>query len=464
MHVKLVTMRYFKIGIFLALISTVVFSQIYSQNKPSSDQKNQVNNDLIFHIFPHKIDQSEDKSYAGFLMKSFREAEEAKASLIILEINTPGGDLISTLEIKNIIFSSSIPSVCFVNQNAYSAGSIIALSCNKLVMSTGSVIGATTPVYMKDGEMKKASEKIISGTRAAIRAAAEGRGKSGIIAEAFVDDSIVLNKKEHGLDKPAGKLLTLTVDEALKLGMADYKAESIEEIISNEGFVNFAIEKIKPSYMRGLIDFFLNPVVSGILIGLGVLGLFSELKVPGWGVSGMFGITLISIFFITRIMAGYSGWEAPALFAFSMFLIFLEIFVIPGFGVAGIIGFTGILGAILWSFGIDNMEEGLITLGIAFIFILFGVVMLIRLLPRLIKKGKGIFLSNILKPDVKKTIDEYAFLVGKNGTTVTVLRPSGTIKVDGMKYDAVSEDGFIDADINIEVAYVEGNRIVVDKT
>ncbi|MES0489684.1 MAG: NfeD family protein [Leptospirales bacterium] len=457
-------MRYFKISVFVVLITTVVFSQIYSQGSGRGANANEIEKDLIFHILPHHIDQSEDQSYASFIMDSFRKADEEKASLIILEINTPGGELISTLEIKNIIFSASIPTVCFVNQNAYSAGSIIALSCDKVVMSTGSVIGATTPVYMKDGEMKKGSEKVISGTRAAIRSAAEAHGKPGIIAEAFVDDSIVLNKKEHGIDKPAGKLLTLTVDEAIRLNIADYKAESIEEIILTEGFVNFHIERAKPSYISSFLNFFLDPVVSGILIGLGVLGLFSEMKVPGWGVSGMFGITFISIFFITRIMAGYSGWEAPALFAFSLLLIFLEIFVIPGFGVAGIIGFTGMLGAIVWSFGIDNMEDGIIALAVSLVFIMTGMYLLIRLLPTMVKKGKGIFLSNILKKDSEKTIDEFGFLVGKTGTTATVLRPSGTIKIDDIKYDAVSEDGFIEMNVDIEVAYVEGSRIVVDKT
>lgn len=422
----------------------------------------ETNEGKVLHIIPHTLDQSEDKAYAAFIENAFEHAGKMQASLVILEINTPGGELGATLAIKDTILKSGFKSICFVNTHAISAGSLIALSCDKTVMAPGGVIGAATPV-MPDAEkgMKKAPEKIVSAGRAAWRSAAKRNGKSADIAEAFVDDSLVLTEKEHGIDKPAGTLLTLDTEEALKLNIADYKAATLNEIIKKENKTEAVLITYEPGFEHGLLSFFLNPAVSGILIGLGFLGLLYELKAPGWGIAGATGLLFLSLYFVSRIMIGVSGWGAPALFAFGLFLLLLEFLVIPGFGVAGIIGFLSIIASVLWSYGIASIEEGLWVMSIALLGLITASIFLFKYIPVMAGKNKNIFLNTVLENDLSGS--DLLDYVGKKGKALTVLRPSGKIQIGREYLDAVSDGSYIEPEDRVQVILVEGSRVVVRK-
>lgn len=418
----------------------------------------------VYHIYPHRLDQMEDLTYETFLKESFRQAREEGINMIILEIDTPGGELAATLEIKNVVLGSSIKTVCFVNRNAISAGSLIALSCDKLVMAPGSVIGAATPVYIRDGGMQKAPEKVVSATRAAWRSTAQARDRDPDVAEAFVDESIVLTKKKNKIDKPAGKLLTLTDKEAFDIGLIDYRANTIVEILEIEKMSQAAVIVKEPTFKDRVIAFILHPAVSGILIALGMVGLLFEIKSPGWGIPGVAGLLFLSIYFIARIYAGYSGWAAPALFAFSILLILLEIFVIPGFGFAGIIGVGGLIGSILWSYGVSNFNEGLWVVSLALVGFLGATGFLLKNLKYLRPKSDSILLSGQLTPEKSERYEHLSTLIGKKGKTLTVLRPSGTITINGERVDAVSLGEFIDAGKSVSVVQVEGSKVLVEKS
>ncbi|MDH5719920.1 MAG: nodulation protein NfeD [Spirochaetia bacterium] len=442
---------------FIVFIFVIIVSiSISAQN---------VNQATVYHILPHSLEEMEDASYASFLGRTFETANKENPALVIVEIDTPGGELVSTLKIKNLIQSYGRETLCFVNKNAISAGSLIALSCKKLIMSKGAVIGGATPVFAGGAEgMKKAPEKVISVARAAWRSAAEASGKNPEIAEAFVDETLVLTKKEHGIEKPEGKLLTLSTNEALSTGIADYSAESLYDILIKEERQNAKIIAFKPEFKDKLLAFFLHPIVSGILIALGFLGLMAEIKSPGWGIPGTAGILFLSIYFISRIMIGASGWEAPALFALGILLLLIEVFVIPGFGVAGIMGGASIFGSILWSYGITNIDEGLWVLAFSLVVTIAGFLFLAKLLPKIAKRNTFFFLNEKLNSDPDEMGE--AKLIGylnKTGVADTVLRPAGIVVVDGLRIDAVSRGDYIEKGEKIKITEVKGHRVVIEK-
>lgn len=425
--------------------------------------ENSNNKNLVYHVVPHALDESEDMSYARFLQKTFDKAKDENPQLIIVEINTPGGELSATFKIKDTLLEATVPTVCFINTHALSAGSLIALSCDKIAMAKGAVIGAATPVFATSEGMEKAPEKVVSATRAAWRSAAEANNKNPNIAEAFVDDSVILTKKQHGIDKPKDKLLTLTTEEALKVSMADYQANTITEIIEKEGMKSFAIAKQQPDFFDKFLAFFTNPTVAGLLLGLGMLALFFEVKVPGWGISGALGIALISIYFISLILLGATGWGAPALFAFGVLLLVLEFFVIPGFGFAGIIGFLSLLGSIFWSYQFSGVEDALWVVSMSLLGILSGIFMLYKSLPYLMKKNQHIFLNEVLASDSQKINEKFQALLNEQGLTLTSLRPAGMIELNNQKVDAISQGEYIEKNEKVQVVQIEGTKVVVKK-
>ncbi len=431
------------------------------ETPPTAGQVN--SRKIVYHITPHRLDQMEDINYANYLRQATQDAQNAQADLIIIEIDTPGGELGATLDIKNTLLSLKARTVCFVNRNAISAGSLIAISCDVMAMAPGSVIGAATPVFMKTEGMQKAPEKVVSAARAAWRGAAEARGRNPRVAEALVDESIVLTKSKDGIDKQEGKLLTMTGEEAVSIGFADYTARSPEEILVHEKMQGGAIVRLEPGFREQAIWFLLHPIVSGLLLGLGFMGLLAEVRSPGWGIPGAFGLIFLSIYFIARIYAGASGWEAPALFAFSILLLLLEIFVIPGFGFAGIMGIIGLIAAILWSYGINNMEEGLWVLSLAMVAAGLAVFFIVNKISMSIHPASNVFLGATLTPENKTAYERLSSLIGKTGMTFTVLRPAGTVMIDGDRIDAVSMGDYIEKNVPIIVKNVEGHKVLVDK-
>lgn len=442
-------------------IFILLITYFFTLFAPFSIHSNNKNHFHIFHIEPHAIDQMEDDVYAAFLDNSFNKAEKEKSDLILLEINTPGGELHATLKIKDIILSSPIKTICFVNTHAISAGSLIALSCEKIYMAPGGVIGAATPITTGSKGMEKASEKVISATRAAWRATATARNKNPDIAEAFVDESIVLTKKKHGINKPSGKLLTLTSDEALDMKISDGTVKTIRNILKKEIKGSYTVSTQKPDFGFQFLGFLLHPIISGIFITLGFLGILYEIKAPGWGIPGTMGIIFLSIYFLSRISLGLSGWGAPALFAFGIFLLILEIFVIPGFGFTGIIGIISMVAAILWSYGIHDIYEAGWVVAISFIAIITGIIAFFRYLPHFASRTKSIFLNENLQADLfdKKELQE--FLIGKTGHVINPLRPSGIVEIEGKKYDAVSDADYIESGNQIKVTECRGLSVKV---
>ena len=435
------------------IIFTIIFTTFISKNIFSQD------NAKVYVI--KKLEFQEiNRWYAAYIKKAIKKAEEEGASLIILELDTPGGLLSSALSIKNYIIESDIPVVAYINKNALSAGALISLSCEAIYMSDGSIIGAATPVYMKGNEIEKASEKEISAMRAAMRSSAERSKKNVRIAEAMVDETIILSKRNDGIDLDDKTLLTLSVEEALKVNIADGKANSIIDIIKlrnlSENSTIINVEEEKYDY---ILRFLINPAVLSALISIGIIGVYIELKTPGFGIVGVISIIAFSIFFFAQVFVGESGFLAPAIFFLGIVLLAIEIFVIPGFGITGILGILGIVAGIFMSFGINNIAQATLVVFVS----LIADIILIIILARFILKSKGFKNIVALETDTAgyHSSVSYDNLLGCEGITDTFFRPSGNIIINDKKYDAITEGEFINKGVKIKVILVEGNKIVI---
>ena len=437
--------RIFLLSIFILTLSNLLYGE---------NNKIYVINKLEF--------QEVNRWYAGYIKKAIDKANEDKADLIILELDTPGGLLSSALSIKNYIIESEVPVVVYINKNALSAGALISLSAKEIYMSDGSVIGAATPVYLNGDEVKKAGEKEVSAMRAAMRSSAETTKKNIKAAEAMVDETIVLTEKEDGIDLDGKTLLTLSADEAIKINIADKKANSIKEIIELKGLNdNSEIITVEEENYDFILRFLLNPFVLSLLMSIGIAGIYLEIKTPGFGVGGVTAIIAFSIFFFVQFFSGDSSLLEPAIFLLGAVLICVEIFLIPGFGITGVLGIIAILASVFMSFGIHNIA---IAVFVIFISLIIDIILIV-LIARFMVKSKEFKNKITLSSDTAgyHSSVSYDHLLNREGIADTFFRPAGYIMIDNKRYDAVSEGEFIDKGSSLKVILVEGNRIVVKK-
>jgi membrane-bound serine protease (ClpP class) len=272
------------------------------------------------------------------------EAEQKNADLIIFDIDTFGGRVDAATQIKDAISSSSIPTIAFINRRAISAGSLISLSCNKIYMTEGATIGATSVVDMSGN---KQSEKSQSYMREEMAATAERVGKNPNIARGMVDEELsfeflVVNGDTLQVDdiegRKEGKLITLTTDLAIKYGIADGVSESIEEILLLESIENYEITMIKENWSENLVRLLTNPTVSSLLMTFGTIGIIAELYSAGWGIGGTIG----AICLVLALGAGYISKLATSsdllIVVAGLLLLLIEAFFVAGFGIIGLLG------------------------------------------------------------------------------------------------------------------------------
>jgi len=379
----------------------------------------------------------------SFINDALNQAEAENAEAVILEINSLGGYVDPALKIRDRIFSSEVSIITFINGRAWSAAALIALTGDEIYISPGASIGAA--------ETRPNEEKFISALRKEFASTAEKNGRNGELAEAMVDADIAVD----GVIEE-GKLLTLTAQEALELGMADFSAADIGEISEIRGIDESEIIRINKSRLQQITGVLTNPYISGLLLFIAFSGLIFEALTPGFALGGTVGIAALLLFFAGHILTGSLGTGMLALFIIGLVLILLEIFVIPGFGIAGISGISALLISLFFAFPSRAVALN-VLLAVVFLTIISGFLM--------VKKfGTSRIWNKIsLETDSKDyfSSSNKKDYLNKNGLTITKLRPAGTIKINGDRVDAVSEGGFIDKDVNVKVISVSGSRVVV---
>ena len=402
-----------------------------------------------------------DLGLAPYTKRVLREAEALNATAVILHINTPGGRVDAAIQMRDALLNTRLKTIAFIDKEAYSAGALIALAARKIYMTGGAVIGAATPV---DQQGQKVGEKYVSAIRKLFRATAEHNGRPPEVAEAMVDEDVAI----PGLiDK--GKLLTLTTQEALTWKVADGQIDTLDLLLDHLQATHDDLIRIPTNWAESLVRFLTNPIVSSLLLSLGMLGLLAEVYTAGFGVPGTMGLVSLGLFFGGHYLVGLAGWEEALLIGAGLLFLALEIFVIPGFGIVGLLGMLGLGAGLFLSFlgrypaPADLWRAGSVLL-LSLVLVGLGTVGMILLLPGMSFWSRlrlGTRLAD--QPDAHTSQEPLTAFpaLGMEGITVTPLRPSGTGLFQGQRLDILSEGGYIPAATPVRIIHIEGNRLVV---
>ncbi|MDR2839924.1 MAG: nodulation protein NfeD [Paludibacter sp.] len=418
-----------------------------------------------------------------YVQSGINAAEKNNSDIIILHINTYGGEVVYADSIRTKILNCPIPVIAFIDNNAASAGALISIACDKIYMRPGGNIGAATVVGQTGEAMP---DKYQSYMRSTMRSTAEAHGQDTIvsgkdttfawfrdphIAEAMVDDRIVV----PGVSD-SGKTLTFTALEAVKFHYCEGIAENITEIIEKHLQISdYSIEQFKPTTWLNLKGFLSSSLIQALLIMLIIGGIYFELQTPGIGFPLVLAISAAVLYFAPLYMDGLAAnWEI-LIFIIGLGLIALEIFVVPGFGITGVSGIILVIGGLTLSLlgnvnfdfkavnGNDAAKASFTVIG--------GLTVGFALILYLSSKigSKGIFRKIALTKSLE-TSDGYvgvpmetANVVGKTGVAYTVLRLSGKVQIDDEVYDAFSEDGFIEKGTPVKVLRYETGQIYVKR-
>ncbi len=414
--------------------------------------------------------------------RAFEESRREGADAVLLHMNTYGGMVVYADSLRSLVLDSPVPVWVWVDNNAASAGALIALACDRIYMREGANIGAATVVNTSGEAMP---DKYQSYMRSMIRATAQAQGRDTVrengrvtvrwkrdprIAEAMVDERISI----EGVTD-SGQVVTFTPHEAMRHGFCDGMAESVEEVLHAEGVEGYTVRAYEPTTMDAVVGFLINPVLRGLLVMIIVGGIYFELQTPGVGFPLAAAVGACLLYFAPLYVEGLAGnWEIVA-FVVGVLLLLLEVFVIPGFGVAGISGIVLVVGALVMA-GIDDvpwefvgdfvyyiLESLLLVVGAS----LGALVLSMWLGAKMLGSRRWAFALHA----EQRTEDGFVGVdmsgceaVGKVGVTLTDLRPGGKVAVNKDVYDAVSLAGeYIEKGKAVSVAKCSNGQVYVEE-
>ncbi len=444
--------------LFLILFITVAYKSFPLQIDKSDTVKEQKK------IFLMKVTSEIDPRTNRYTKLALEEADRINADLVILELDTYGGTVNDADDIRTRILEFDKPIYAFINKDAASAGALIAIACDSIFMTPGASIGAAT-VVVATGEA--APDKYQSYMRSMMRSTAEANGRDPKIAEAMVDQSLEVDSIS---DK--GHVITFSTSEAIKNGFCEGKVNSVEDILEREKIDNYRITEFHLPPAEKIIRVFLNPFISGILILIIIGGIYFELQTPGVGFPLAAAIIAALLYFIPYYLNGLAeNWEILA-FVVGLMLIGLELFVIPGFGVAGIAGIILTVGSLVlvmldndvldFSFvRNDALFAALATtltgvLG-AFILMFFGG---LRFTDTKMFRRIALVETQDHKKGYTSDFKQRSY-TGLTGITYTRLRPSGKIMIEGQLLDAYTRGEFIEKGRAVTVIEQTGTSLKV---
>lgn len=424
--------------------------------------------DMPVKIYVLKIFDEIGPSSWRTTQNGLREARELNADIVIVHLNTYGGLVDAADSIRTALLNFPKPVWVFIDNNAASAGALISIACDSIYMRKGANIGAATVVTETS---EAAPDKYQSYMRSMMRSTAQAQGRDPMIAEAMVDPDVYI---EGIVD--SGKVLTFTAEEAMANGYCEAQAENIEEIIERNGIDEYDIVRQEISAMDRFIGFLINPAISGLLIMLIIGGIYFEMQSPGIGFALLVAVLAALLYFAPLYIEGLANnWEI-IIFVIGIGLLAVEIFVIPGFGVAGVSGIILIVGGLTLSLvgniGLSMPDGDYAPVARSFALVSFSILLALvgsfYLSSKLVKVkvgGSTLGLSDELRSADGYSASEstYNLLIGKNGLALTILRPSGKIEVDGEQYDATAQIGYIEKGEKVRIVAYENMQFVVRK-
>lgn len=424
---------FLKIGVILvlmALILPVFAGQVYAQD------------DMVYYI---PVRGEVNPALKTFVSTELEKAYAAGASAVVLEISTLGGRVDAALEISDAIINSGLDTVAYVKDRAISAGVLITISAEKVVMAPGSSIGSAETIPY--------TEKNISFWTGELRKVAELRGRDAEIIASMADRDIEI---PGVIEK--GKLLNLTASKAVELGVADTTVSSRTELNRWLGLEDVKVVEVQESYQVKLAKMVTNQIVSSLLLALGFGGLVAELFIAGFGIAGTVGLLSFGLFFAGNMLAGHAGWSAVILFVIGIILLLVELS-IPGFGFPGIGGILSIMASIFMAS--VSAQQAVISLLISIVLSIVLITILLKYAPRSKYFDRLILSTQQNRDEGYLGMASLASLVDSEGVALTPLRPSGAAEIGGRRVDVITFGEYIQAGDKVKVTRVEGNRIIV---
>lgn len=482
-------------GVFLRLLSLTL--SFLSLSLPPFSMAEAETDSVPVYVIP--VNGDVEPAMAAYIERAVLEAGTDSEAIIILELDTFGGRVDSALRIVETMTGvKGARTIAFVKNKAISAGALIALSCNDLVMQPNTTIGDCAPISFSQEGPQMLGEKFQSPLRAKFRTLARRNGYPVALAESMVsahleihevkmaDQTLYLNASDlQGMTEEDQKkiisqkvvvaedeLLTMDDAEALYLGFSKMTSSSIPDMLDRLDIKDYSITRLEPRWSETLGRFLTS--IAPILMMIGMAALYAEYKAPGFGLPGLVGIICLGLVFGNQYIVGLADHTELILILLGLVLLGFELFVIPGFGIAGVAGFTCIgLGMILsfqdfvlpdpnlpWQGEIlvDNLTKVLGSFIVAFA---AALAFLSYFFPRLSKLGKGPYLDTTLAGSHADSHEARQVKVGEQGTATTFLRPAGKARFGDRDIDVVTEGDFIKKDVRVRILAIKGNRVVV---
>lgn len=460
-----------------------------------------------------------------FLKKILAKAQRDNIKAVIVELDTPGGQVDVALKYVSMLSKSAVPVIVYLNPQGISAGMIIALGANRIAINPHGVIGDAMPMQIGVGgvrpvaddpdgagkqeeikdtpadkdekkqppkdnstlekileELKKsgsgggdqqvsekdkrlADQKFLTVYFKVLQVLAEKNDRPVRVVRAMADPYQKLTVEKDGILHDKVSPLTLSAAEAKKLKVVDYISENKNDLLRQLGLEHCRITVMKKNALEQLIAFLAHPALAGTLLVLGILGIYIEIRTPGFGVPGALGITALTLFFLGHTASGASDWGPIVIFFVGLILLCLELFVIPGFGIVGVLGIACMVISLFGAFGVENIDTAANVIGLSF---LASAVIMILLTIYILPKSSlfrhlRLETSQLRSKGYSAPHQEQQQLIGMRGTAHTALRPTGVVVIEEKRYDATTEGDFVDRGETVEVMALEGFQIKVKK-
>ena len=448
-------MKFLTTSIVLLLV-LVANSMVQAQPSTDNSQKQA----LVLNI------RSEiDPRMSRYVMLGLERAKESDIDYLLIDMDTYGGALNDADDIRTRLLEFEKPTYVFINKDAASAGALISIACDSIYMAPGGSIGAATVVNGGSGEA--APDKYQSYMRSIMRSTAEANGRDPKIAEAMVDENLVVDSVSL-----AGSVITFSTTEAIQYGFCEAKVNSLDDVMERNGITDYELSVFDLSSTEKVIAFFLNPFLSGILILIVIGGIYFELQTPGVGFPLLAAIVALVLYLVPHYLNGLAeNWEIAALFVGAV-LIALEVLVIPGFGVAGIAGLVLTVGSLtIIMLNNDNLDfffvdpTDIVQAAATTLAGMLGGMLLLffggaRLTNTEAFRRVSLHHTQARSEGYTSRV-QTALLVGKEGEAFTILRPSGKVMIDDELYDAYTRGDYIERGSRVVVLSDEGSSLRV---
>jgi len=448
-----------------------------------------------------------------YVYRKLAAAESAGADLVIIEIDSPGGHLEPSLNLAARLRDLDwAHTVAYVPREALSGAAIMALGCDEIVMHPNAVLGDAGPIFLgEDFMFRHAPEKVRSDLARKVRDLAEAKGRPPALAEAMVDMDLVVYRVRHRTtgrinfmseeeiasaaqpkeweklqmvhESRKGHFLEVNGARAVELGLAQAVVNSRAELQAR-----YRLEEPLHVYERNFVDtvvYVLNSrIATALLLLVGLVALYVELSSPGIGLGGLVACLCFGLFFWSRMLGGGAGWLGIVLFAVGVIFLVVELFVLPGFGIAGLTGLLLVFASVVVASQdfiipatprqLDILARNLLVIVLTGCVFAGAAVFLSRrfgtlpVLGRLMLKPPDF--SRREQPPAPSVVERSAaasgaeetpLAVGERGVAVSPLRPAGKARFGHRLADVVTDSEFVDVRRPVEIVQISGNRIVV---